>query len=442
MKHVRRTLVIIACTLSLSAQSEVRSSCASGTTFGEGGTVLTKITPYNDLLLRLGSQRNGKLVAFGRSQDGESGAPINFILARYNCEGSLDPSFGGNGKGLVVVNRGSRPYLNARDALVLNDDSILVAGDENQQIVITKFKSNGAWDSSFGSGGFVSFKFEAGGSFAERLSGNANPGKFILAGVSMDDTQSANLGLSAFWSSNGASDVNFGDHGKVTKDVGSVNRGHYRLANAHDAILVLFPGSDGLAYLARFSEQGVWDQSFGDSGKKALPFGGPVGPEFTVDASGKILVLGQSAYQGKDLCYDLMATRFDDKGVLDSSFGNAGAVQISAEGCQYPAAVRTSADGSIYIGGFSDSNQPSNRSDFLAVKLDSSGKPDPTYGTNGFAYANLKHFPDGTGDNDTATSMVVNADGRVVIGGYSGSKESKLDFGLARFNASGKLDAP
>jgi uncharacterized delta-60 repeat protein len=442
MKYVRGTLLAILSTFTLFvAHAEGRSGCPSNLPFGDTGTTITKVTPYNDLLLKLGAQRSGDLIAFGRSQDSDSGAPFNYILARYRCDGSLDPSFGGPGKGLVVINRGNKAYLNAHDAVVLSDDSILVAGDENQQVVITRFKPNGAWDTNFGSGGFVNFKFDAGASYAERLLPATTPGKFFLAGVSIDDAQVSSLGLAEFSSSTGTLITSFGENGKLVKDFGGVNRGHFRMAHDNTSLLVLFVGSDGLAYVARFSDSGVWDQTFGESGKRALPFGGPVGPELAVDESGRILALGQSAYQGKELCYDLMIARFDDKGAPDPNFGTAGMSQLSTEGCQYPAALRSNPDGSMYAGGFSDSNQASNRSDYLVVKLDSTGKLDVSYGANGFAYANLKHFPDGSGDNDTATSMIVSSDGKAVVGGYSGSKESKLDFGLARFNATGKLDA-
>ena len=71
------------------------------TTFGIGGIVTTTIGSGNNLAFALGIQSDGKIVVAG----GSNGSTHDFVLVRYNANGSLDISFGTGG--IVTTSVGS-----------------------------------------------------------------------------------------------------------------------------------------------------------------------------------------------------------------------------------------------------------------------------------------------------------------------------------------------
>jgi uncharacterized delta-60 repeat protein len=108
--------------------------------FGSGGRVTTPISSANDHLFDLAVQSDGKLVAAGWSFRG--GEP-HIALARYDGDGSLDPSF--DGDGIVVASfRSAAAHL-----LVQRDGKLLVAGLGE----LTRFTADGSLDRSFGGDG-------------------------------------------------------------------------------------------------------------------------------------------------------------------------------------------------------------------------------------------------------------------------------------------------
>ena len=81
-------------------------------TYGDGGLVTTDFgyTPGYDYGRDVVAvQEDGKIVVAGRS----STTGVDFALARYNSDGSLDTSFGTGGKVVTDVDYGSYDYANA-----------------------------------------------------------------------------------------------------------------------------------------------------------------------------------------------------------------------------------------------------------------------------------------------------------------------------------------
>src|SRR5262249_20714550 len=88
----------------------------------------------------------------GRVYDGVSA--VDFALARYNADGSLDASFGVGGKVVTHVD----PLYNERaySVAVQTDGRIVVvgtvdlSGGSSGQIAVARYDPNGALDASFG----------------------------------------------------------------------------------------------------------------------------------------------------------------------------------------------------------------------------------------------------------------------------------------------------
>ncbi|MCB0587991.1 MAG: hypothetical protein KDD06_22055, partial [Phaeodactylibacter sp.] len=76
------------------ALARFNSDGSLDTTFGNQGKVFTQIGPGDDEITSLAVQADGKLLACGFTVDGPDHKPY---LVRYNSDGTLDPGFGSGG---------------------------------------------------------------------------------------------------------------------------------------------------------------------------------------------------------------------------------------------------------------------------------------------------------------------------------------------------------
>ena len=94
-------------------------------TFGVGGVVMTDFNASTDLANAVALQSDGKLVITGTTCTGNDFSDEDFAIARYNADGSLDASFGTNGK-VTTDFPGLTGVISA--VVVQPDGKIVVAG--------------------------------------------------------------------------------------------------------------------------------------------------------------------------------------------------------------------------------------------------------------------------------------------------------------------------
>lgn len=201
-------------------------------------------------------------------------------------------------------------------------------------------------------------------------------------------------------------------------------------------------GSAGTAHATRAlsvtvrGAAGRVDTSFGAGGRVVTPVG--TGEDFAnavaVQADGKVLVAGAVATTAGT---QFALVRYDRDGTPDAGFGNAGKVlgAVGTRGNDVAAAIALQADGKILVAGSSD--QGATGQDFALLRYHADGTLDADFGNGG------KVVLDFGGETDRAWALVVQPDGRIVVGGESnqGSSTSGVDFALARLHADGRLDA-
>src|ERR1700720_3586052 len=68
-------------------------------TFGTGGTVMTDINRSTDLANAVAVQTDGKLVVVGQTYKNNDYTGEDFVVTRYNTDGTLDSTFGAGGRG-------------------------------------------------------------------------------------------------------------------------------------------------------------------------------------------------------------------------------------------------------------------------------------------------------------------------------------------------------
>lgn len=151
------------------------------TSFGSAGRVITGFGGRQERVQALIQQPDGKLVTAGPTRIGGSNSPRDFVLARYNPDGSLDTGFGGDGR--VRTNFGADGD-DAALALVQQPDGRLVAaGFSNGVFALVRYNPDGSLDASFGVGGRVITEFGNSDDIASELVQQPD-GKLIAAGRS------------------------------------------------------------------------------------------------------------------------------------------------------------------------------------------------------------------------------------------------------------------
>jgi uncharacterized delta-60 repeat protein len=174
--------------------------------FGRGGKVTARGTTGNDIYEGLVLLRRGELVAAG------AGSYSALTLAAYNKSGKSDISFGRHGKVRTVLSHvGSISYDGA--LIAAPDGKVLAAGEADigqspgmPASFIVRYNSQGALDRSFGRGGEVTTLFDAGGLSAVLL--RQRDGKLVAAGSG--GTSSVLKFALARFDENGSLDRSFG----------------------------------------------------------------------------------------------------------------------------------------------------------------------------------------------------------------------------------------
>ena len=216
--------------------------------FGNNGIVTTSIGSNADIAYSLAIQGDGKIVVAGSS---DNGSGEDFVLVRYNTDGSKDTSF--NHKGIVITDFDQSANI-GRSVIIQDDGKIVVAGYtwvsafSHHVISVARYKTNGQPDSSFSLDG----KNQAAIGIYDCL-GNAallqQDAKIVVAGKSFNGSND-DFGIIRF-DYNGEVDTNFGNKGIVTTNFGSNDRG-YAVALQRDGKIVVAGESNANFALARY----------------------------------------------------------------------------------------------------------------------------------------------------------------------------------------------
>ncbi|MEN3332374.1 MAG: hypothetical protein V7641_1739 [Blastocatellia bacterium] len=148
--------------------------------FGSGGEVTTEFLDRDPAATAVAMQLDGRIVVGGTAQ--LSSGPYVFELARYNSDGSLDATFGADGKVTTSYFPLSIDLIN----LLLQADGRLlavgVAVRSHSDFAIMRYNHDGSLDDSFGNGGLVTTDF--GGQFESASAAAFQPnGRLIVAGT-------------------------------------------------------------------------------------------------------------------------------------------------------------------------------------------------------------------------------------------------------------------
>jgi len=148
--------------------------------FDGDGKQTTAFGSGNDDAYAVAIQPDGKIVAAGY---GLVGSVSEFALARYNPDGSLDSSFDGDGKQTTAIGSGDAAYAVA----IQPDGKIVAAGNSfngsDVDFGVARYNPNGSLDIGFGGGGELTTQIGSGNDFGAAAALQPD-GRIVVAGSS------------------------------------------------------------------------------------------------------------------------------------------------------------------------------------------------------------------------------------------------------------------
>ncbi len=545
--------------------------------FGASGLATIDLGMYSEdppSFELLGIASDGTPVLGGTRVSYEVSSGSNIVKLYYNdmaamklnTDGSVDSGFGTDGLAAVSIYEYHREMY-ANSLTILDDDSIVLSGPirhfpdgiyefQSKHIATVRLDASGMLDTGYGvSGTAFVVSHRSGGNNARDLVVTQGDGRIVVAGVARTHNTLFDVAL-ARYDPDGSLDASFGDQGRVTTDLQSINEdwaiegGSWArsndLANAvitqPDGKLVV-AGESFVAYpyfprdsvfpsfaLARYNGDGSLDSEFGTDGIVLTSFVSDVGREghgsatdVALQDDGKLVAVGHANNRPGGGPYEIefVIARYHPDGTLDTEFGNQGRVRVNrlSRHDEYARSVDIQPDGKIVIAGYYKHHQFWRDSDGIEiVRLNPDGSLDTGFGEGGIVLQDIgagsgwnehsddifevellpdggilaggsalingsydmllaKYLPDGSPDTsfgfngiasldfsdglpgerrgaDEIYSIEVQSDGRIVVAGYTGRlienpvpREKHLyryvvsyEFALARFEADGVLD--
>jgi len=180
---------------------------------------------------------------------------------------------------------------------------------------------------------------------------------------------------------------------------------------------------------------GDLDTTFGGDGKVLTDFGSDAdaGTGLVIQPDGKIVVAG---YRQTPLGNDFAVARYKPGGGLDPTFSGDGKVTTGFVSCglfcipldDYPYDVALQPDGKIVAAGTSGGS-------FALVRYKPDGTLDTSFSRDGKVTTAFTSF------GAAATAVLIQPDGKIVAAGQVATSQTRYDFGVARYNPNGSLDA-
>lgn len=184
------------------------------TSFSSNGKIMTNFTGGADGAFAMAIQADDKIVAAGRAElDGG-----RFALVRYNADGMRDPTFGVDGK---VTSNFTRRDDVATGIALQPDGGIVLAGHgggfRHHLFTLARYATDGDLDPTFSGDGWL--RHDVPGFDIARAVALQADGKIVVsgAGLSVGASCEESMVVSRF-ASDGAIDTSFGDSGTVSLD--------------------------------------------------------------------------------------------------------------------------------------------------------------------------------------------------------------------------------
>jgi uncharacterized delta-60 repeat protein len=271
-------------------------------TFGTSGKVITPVSSRQNEAYTVAIQKDGKIILGGVANG--SSYSNQYALVRYRTDGTLDPTFDGDG---IVVTTAAALNGFPLDLKIQTDGKILLAGAGSIiDMVTARFNIDGSLDNLFNSSGYNSFGICGGGSVARSLALQPD-GKIVVAGFGRElksgsSAKDTNVMIFSRLNANGTLDYAFGGSGVFKRKVGDFDAEIYAAAIQVDGkIIAVGYSADAAgniqATLVRYNSNGTPDLSFGTDGLYRTNFDNTDKYQtMALQSDGKLVAAGFGAY--------------------------------------------------------------------------------------------------------------------------------------------------
>ena len=407
--------------------------------FGGDGRVTTLFGGSDSIsaLSGIAVQGDGKVVAGGATSP-RSVRNFRFALSRYNVDGTLDDAFGGDGK-VTSTFFANESFVNdvaiqddgkiVAAGYVVNE---VTRSFQPSRFALARYNSDGTLDRTFGGNGKVTTRV------ASRAKASAvaiqPDGKIVAAGLAWKDHRF--VFALARYNTNGSLDRTFGDDGTLTTFF-NFPMGETDLAIQPDGKIVLVGSvevpdtvGDNRFVLLRYRTDGTLDPTFDRDGITMTRFDlsgrtDAFANAVAIQSDGRIVAAGVFNGENKngDPRHGFALARYHSDGSLDGGFGRDGKVRIRVGYSSGASGVTIQTDGAVVAAGtVTDLNDPV-PSRFAVTRNDADGSPDPTFGTNGAVKTRIGFQP-------SASDVALEPDGGILVGGSTDDR-----FALVRYLA-------
>lgn len=346
------------------------------------------------------------------------GAGVDIAVARLRWNGSLDGTFGGDGR--VRIDLGAKEY--ALDVATAGDGKVVVVGYRETRTAETWFvmrlRANGSRDGTFGGDGIVFTDF--GRPFEQANAVAIQPNGTIVVGGSAAHGIHENWAI-ARYSSGGALDDTFGGDGRVVLSLSMTGEEVQDLVIGGTGIFA--GGYAERSYLpgfaiAKLRPDGRKATAFGSNGVRVVNLGPGADSAFglSLQEDGKPVLAGYASSDGRA---DWGVVRLGAGGKLDGSFSGDGVVTTPfTPAYELAASVALQSNGRIVVAG--RARGASGTDDMAIVRYLPGGRLDVTFSGNGKAM--FSPF----GGNDVANDVLVHRGSILVVGSATQNITSKM----------------
>ena len=233
------------------------------TTFNHTGTLEVSYPNVLCAITGLTIQSDGKIIAVGTFNPTSS---VQFSALRINSNGTIDSTYGTNG---LVNFQFENVYKNdlVNCVAIQTDNKILIGGNSNlptvgKVIALCRLNSDGSLDTSFGNNGKVVTDIPTNINDIANAITLQNNGSIVLAGTTFNNK----LIAICKYDINGIPDATFGASGIQLFDLSNGNDVAFDVITQNDSKLVIVGYASSSAYILRIKDNGMIDSTFNNTG--------------------------------------------------------------------------------------------------------------------------------------------------------------------------------
>lgn len=402
------------------------------------------------------------------------------MLSTFAQPGALDPSFADKGKFILPDNQYPVTIGSANAAVIDTDGKIVMISSGidfsnynwTGDIAVIRLNKDGTMDNSFGTDGKVLIDFstpEVSGVDAGYALALQSDGKIVITGYSNDYYHNNTNNTENFFdiavarlNTDGSLDNSFDEDGKKLIDLSALTGNGIDLSYSYDYGygVVITPDNkicimgdtyvaDGIntpgydAYVLKLNNDGSFDNNFDGDGIKIVsqPDSDEYVFGFAMQADDKFIIGGITGGAFNNYTADILVLRLNTDGTPDNNFDGDGRAVIDLGGTNdYGSTVITQTDGKILVNA-GQSDAYNSFFNFVVARLNTDGSLDNSFDGDGvqiYGQPNEYCTPN-LGLSLQADGKIIQA-GSVVNNGSYSSFTGGNNFMVIRYNSDGSVD--